>query len=270
MLRCLKGMPMLTLLSAGIMFFGSAYPASASTTFSVVVEVYNGSTFTNVITITPANVGSITGASYNNNGSTQEIDYTNHTYGPGNEFNLTITSSTSNSPSASVPASIDMGITVNANHTGVTDTLVVIASDTAFTVPTGKNLPFTTTLTGSGPGTATFTGWVDSNDNLFGVDSTTATTYGSPFVSSAGATTPGTLSAPPYSPNPMNSTTVPSLSNPFSMTTASSVTAPTTTQVYSIDNHTDVYGSPVPAGLAMAFSGLSVLGIGRFLRRNKV
>jgi len=172
-----------------------------------------------------------------------------------NGFSTTVNTAITNTPGDSTGALLDITYTI-ISIGGAGGTATITASATGYNQPPQALNPLTLTshIGGTGTGSFTVTGqqWVDTTDQLYGMQF------------SPGAHGPFTTS--PYS----DSKTVAFNrgAGPFSLTDQLTITlganSSTTGDLQS------TVPVPAPAGLLLALSGLPVLGVGGWLRRRRM
>jgi hypothetical protein len=203
--------------------------------------------------------------------------------GSTTHFSITNGSGLSNNPgaaSSNLNLSSNEQINTTFGAAGGTHTIRIELSQTGFLAPGGTPLFVSSSaggsfdnVTGTNPEapqsvSATYRGFVDNTNTLFGQPAA----GGTPIQSaSASSSTPGT-SPLVFSPGTAVNATVPG-GVPFSMTDVLSFTFtldPGSGQATANVSASTVAAVPVPPGLVLALSGVPVLGIGTWLRRRQL
>jgi hypothetical protein len=203
--------------------------------------------------------------------------------GTTTNFSITNGSGLSNNPGteggSNLALSSNEQISTTFGATGGTHTIRIELSQDGWSAPTGSPLTLSssaggsfdylqgTNLSATQSVTATYQGFLDNTNTLFGQPAGGSTPI---QTASASRTTVGTTSLV-YSPGTSVNTSVPG-GTPFSMTdvleftfTLDAGSGQTTANV----SASTVASVPAPAGLVLALSGLPILGIGTWLRRRR-
>jgi hypothetical protein len=260
MSRFKKLVPLPTLLLGGLLFFGATDSASASWVLGLtVLDVNSAGTVVNAFNVVGPTTESTAPSSVGFSGTV-------------GAFSLVVTSTLSNSNlGGATKGTLDTQVQVTLG-TATTDQLFVVASATSYIAPSSpgtltSHLGFTTPDTTA---TAFFASWYDNVNNLYGVTNSFPSLTGGPAsfpTISAGATDSASVGPTNASTGTATAMLPVGSTQPYSITNLTELAHLTNGETYSTDSLTTVGPVPVPAGMLMALSGLSVIGLGRVLRR---
>jgi len=213
-------------------------------------------------TVTSSGGASTAGASFNFSAGTVSINnLTISPTGATGGFKISATIADSNSPGGKV-ATIDTSSLSILNQTGTAgnSTLVLTTGDTGFTSPSGPSVGLTSTISATAAGTNSanasvlFNSYLDTTNAQFGTQQGTPTILLSPL--SPGSSLSGDTSA-----------ALTGTPSPYSLTEVAKITLANGDKLTDLSSGTTVV--PAPAGLALALTGLPLLGLGGWLRRRK-